>query len=328
MGSRLHFLNVGQGDCIVIEHASGRLTVNDICSGNKKQKSETALFEKSLRVSGNFQMCKKATNPNDYLASLGANSVFRFILSHPDMDHMDGLDRLATDFPISNFWDSGARKEKPDFDGSSHYLEIDWDRYVGIRDGGEGTTVVTPKAGSRFSLANQNEEGEGGGDGLHVLAPDKALVALANQTGNFNDASYVLQYRSIGGTVILPGDAHDKSWEVALENYSPPEGGCSLLIAPHHGRGSDRSFEFLDVLKPKLTLFGCARSEYLAYDQWRRRNLTYITNNQAGNIVAEIESGGMDIYIENIKFAESMGVDTSQQNNLGYYFIGSLPNAQ
>ena len=326
MGSRVHFLNVGQGDCIIVEHAYGRLTVNDICSGNKIQKSETAMSFESFGVRGNFQMCKRATNPNDYLNILGRSSVFRYILSHPDMDHMDGLNRLANERDIANFWDSGARKEKPDFSGFSHYLEADWDRYINIRDGHEGTTVITPKAGSHFSMANKTENGEGGGDGLHILAPNKALIALANQTGDFNDASYVIQYRSIGGTVILPGDAHDESWRVALENYSEPENGCALLIAPHHGRGSDRSFEFLDVLRPKLTLIGCARSEYLAYDQWRRRDLLYVTNNQAGNIVAEIEADGMEIYVENRKLVESMGLSTLQQNDLGYYFIGSIPN--
>ena len=40
-----------------------------------------------------------------------------------------------------------------------------------------------------------------------------------------------------------------------------------LLIAPHHGRDSERSYDFLDVLKPKMTFFGNANSEHLAYDK-------------------------------------------------------------
>jgi len=32
------------------------------------------------------------------------------------------------------------------------------------------------------------------------------------------------------------------------------------MIAPHHGRDSDRSYDFLDTVNPQLTLFGCAPS--------------------------------------------------------------------
>jgi hypothetical protein len=38
-----------------------------------------------------------------------------------------------------------------------------------------------------------------------------------------------------------------------------------LLIEPHHGRKSGRSYDFLDTLKPKVTIFGNANSEHLAY---------------------------------------------------------------
>lgn len=34
---RVHFLNVKQGDCIWIEHNSGRDTVIDICNGNAEE---------------------------------------------------------------------------------------------------------------------------------------------------------------------------------------------------------------------------------------------------------------------------------------------------
>jgi beta-lactamase superfamily II metal-dependent hydrolase len=32
--STVHFLNVGKGDCTLIEHNSGRDTLIDICKGN------------------------------------------------------------------------------------------------------------------------------------------------------------------------------------------------------------------------------------------------------------------------------------------------------
>ena len=40
---------------------------------------------------GNFRMCDHPTNPLDYLVKSGHQEIWRFILSHPDMDHLDGF---------------------------------------------------------------------------------------------------------------------------------------------------------------------------------------------------------------------------------------------
>lgn len=302
--AKVHLLTVGQGDCTIIEHVSGHITVMDICGGNRTvSKEEARLLEVYEKPRGNFAMCKKPTNPIEYLESLGKNSIFRFILSHPDMDHLDGFDALASRFQIYNFWDSGARKEKPDFEDCP-YNEADWDRYVKFRDGKEeGVTVVTPLAGSRFQYANKNDQdADDGGDGLNIVAPNKELIDEANECQDFNDASYVISYRSVGGKIILPGDAHDKSWELAIDEYKYNIENSSFLLAPHHGRKSGRDHGYLNVVNPKCSLLGCAPSEHLAYGAWSSRDLYYFTQNQAGNVVLEISTGAIEVYVENEKF--------------------------
>ena len=62
-----------------------------------------------------------------------------------------------------------------------------------------------------------------------------------------------------------------------LNNYESDVRDVDLLIAPHHGRSSGRSYEFLDVLRPTLTFFGKARSEHLAYSAWNYRKLPFVT---------------------------------------------------
>ena len=183
--ARVHFLNVGDGDCIIIEHASGRITMMDICSGNLVTSREAALT-KALQLStvrGNFRMCQFPNNPIDYLRQISASQVFRFILSHPDMDHMDGFDNLFTKTTIVNYWDSGVRKPKPDFAGSP-YNEADWDRHIAVRDGQTNITALTVRAGNSFRYANKEEDGSAGGDGLHILAPSVDLVQEANESGD------------------------------------------------------------------------------------------------------------------------------------------------
>ncbi len=324
--STIHFLNVKNGDCTIIEHGSGRRSIIDICAGNIEEKSilEKSIFEAIEKPKGNFRMCGSPTNPIDYLKStLNYSNVFRFILSHPDMDHLDGFNKLADTISISNFWDSGARKGKPDFQGSP-YKEEDWDRYVKFRDGKEpGVTTVSHLAGSRFQFANTNEDGSGGADGLYILAPDKGLVDEANRTDDFNDCSYVILYRSSGGNIIIAGDAHDKTWEFILENYKDDLKNCKFLLAPHHGRKSGRDYSFLDEMMPSLTLFGCAPSEHLAYSAWNYRNLPFLTQNQCGNLVLRTRDNVLDIYIENEVFAKKVCEDTFQDSQ-GYFYIGTL----
>jgi beta-lactamase superfamily II metal-dependent hydrolase len=127
------------------------------------------------------------------------------------------------------------------------------------------------------------DDNSGGGDGLHVLAPTPSLVQQANDCDDFNDCSYVLLYRAAGGfRILFGGDSHDKTWEHILENHADDIADVDLLIAPHHGRKSNRDYGFLVVVRPKMTFFGNASSQHLAYGAWNYRNLPFITNNQAG----------------------------------------------
>lgn len=324
----VHFLNVAPGDCTIIRHGSGHVTMIDICDGNITPEIKKTQLAEALRTKprGNFRMCAYPTNPIEYAKQLGIKSIMRFVLTHPDMDHMDGLNALLDEIGITNFWDTGVMREPPEFGEQSPYDEADWDRYLKLRDKKEpNVTSLTRLAGSRFKFANLGEDGKAGGDGLYILAPDSDLVAAASQGNDINDGSFVLLYRSSGGRVLIPGDAHDATWEYVLKHYESDVANCSVVIAPHHGRDSDRSFDFLDIIKPKLTLFGCAPSQHLAYDAWNRRKLEFITSNQAGNIVLEIADGAIDVYVENESFATAKGADASIKNGQGYVGLWNIP---
>lgn len=325
---KVHFLNVDPGDCTIIEHGSGRITMVDICDGFTPEEISEAINSTAFNggewtkvlvkgANGNYKMKDNLTNPLAYLNSIGINDIFRFVLTHPDMDHMDGIKALADQVNISNFWDTGVQKEKPNFSGSP-YREEDWNQYIKFKNG-IGAKAIAMLAGEYFQFANRNENNEAGGDGLYILAPNEELVKEANNNGDVNDASYVLLYRSAGGRVLLPGDAHDKTWEHVLNNYARDVENCSIMVAPHHGRDSDRSYDFLDRIRPKLTLFGNAPSEHLAYDKWNQRDLPFITSNQAGNIVLECTDGRINVFIENYSFAQKHAKYPNTTNSQGYY---------
>jgi beta-lactamase superfamily II metal-dependent hydrolase len=324
----VHLLNTKPGDCTIIQHASGRTTMIDVCDGNDPTFSERPAHSPVRRGQrDNFRMCQNTANPIDYARDLGINSLFRFILTHPDMDHMDGFNRLLNELGIANFWDSGSRRPKPNFDNCP-YLERDWDRYERTRDGREaGITTLRKLVESYFAFANREQDGAVGGDGLYILAPDQALLDDPNTEDDINEGSYVILYRSVGGRILLPGDAHDASWNYVCAHYNKDVSDCSFLLAPHHGRDSARSYDFLDYVRPKLTLIGCAPSEHIDYDQWYRRDLRFITSNQCGNVVLQADNNVITVWVENVDFAVASGYLADGQpvlNSQGYGFCGTI----
>ena len=269
----IHFLNVKQGDCSVIEHNSGHTTVIDVCNAKPVeplQEARTATVAKSERsIGGNFQQKKFPVNPISYMNDRRISSIFRYVQTHPDMDHMDGIDALFRKFSPTNFWDTANTKEMQASSwGTSPYRESDWNFYKHLRDTDpdDDPKRLTLFSGARGHYYNRGSDGTGGGDGLHVLAPTRELVAAANQAGeDYNCCSYVILYRTGASRIVFSGDSHDETWDHILEHHKADVTGIDLLIAPHHGRKSGRSYDFLQTLRPALTLFGNARSEYLAY---------------------------------------------------------------
>ncbi len=41
--AKIHFLNVDEGDCSIIEHDNGKVTMIDICCGNVEEKVSVTL---------------------------------------------------------------------------------------------------------------------------------------------------------------------------------------------------------------------------------------------------------------------------------------------
>jgi len=340
MTSELHFLNVKQGDCTWIKHADGKNTVIDVFNATLEKKEaigalESLLFEnkiaqeiKAKGINGNFGQKKYPVNPIEYLKQFNVSSVFRYVQTHPDMDHMGGIKDFFEAFKPINMWDTDNKKEMGPFDDSP-YSEEDWLFYKKLRKGSETNPKrLTLFAGSRGRYYNQNDDGTSGGNGLYILAPTKELVKEANESDNYNDCSYVILFLPANGCkVIIAGDSHDKIWEYILQNYNDDVTDIDLLIAPHHGRNSSRNYEFLDVLKPKLTFFGNANSEHLAYNPWTSRNLEKITNNQGNCLIAQF-NGSTDIYCTYKKFAEiyceTNGYKTFFNDSLNAYYLKTL----
>ncbi len=172
-------------------------------------------------------------------------------------------------------------------------------------------------------------------DNLHILAPTQDLTNNAIEKDDYNDSSYVLLFtppKKNGGTwkILLSGDSHDATWNYILNDPQSKSlvSNVDILFAPHHGRNSNRSYEFLNTVNPKITLLGNASSEHLAYTSYPEIR---ITNNQAGYVILETSEDSIKIYVKNQEFANDFcnnpkraWGNASFNPNFKAYFIGQI----
>lgn len=319
----IHFLNVRNGDCTWIKHPSGHNTVIDVSCASEEEPRVSEVF--SEQKGGNYNQKAYPVNPIEYLKSFSESAIFRFILSHPDMDHMDGIENLFSKLSISNFWDTDNTKQIPSDSEWGHYKKSDWDFYQKIRKKDEDPKTLHLYAGAKGQFYNIDENGNSGADGLYVIAPTRELVDEANTSCDYNDCSYVILYRtSSGKKIIFGGDSAEKTWDYILRNHKSDVMDIDILFAPHHGRKSGGNRDYLDTLKPKLTLFGNASSADLDYSSWRNRDLKYITNNQANCIILDTNDDDISVFVTHEPFAKNYNSNTFYSQTHRAWYITSI----
>lgn len=320
MNNVIYFLNVKEGDCNIIRHDGGHVSVIDICNGNAGGEGRS-VNEIAFSQRGNYHMKDHPTDPIAFMNNLGIKDIFRFVLTHPDMDHMDGIERLFKAFSVGNFWDTDNNKKMDSDSDWGQYKESDWEFYQSIRKSTENPKALQFLAGDEKEYFNKPN----GGDGLYILGPSQELVDDANESEDYNNLSYVLLYKTHGKKIIFGGDSEDKEWDFILENYEDEVKNVDVLFAPHHGRKSGGNDDYLDVLNPKLSLLGNASSQDLDYAAFNRRGLKHYTNNQCGNIALNTAgANGIAVYCQNEKFAKDEDPTTFYSNLYGGWYLTTV----
>lgn len=323
MTEQVHFLNVGNGDCTLIKHHSGRNTVIDV---NKAYALDGFIHEnistEEPRLAGNFHQKKAPVNPLAYIQDQRVSSIYRFILTHPEQDHMTGIKTLFIKFKPKYFWDTKNEKFSVQDQNRLSGLRSDDKNFYPELKRGKHTRRITFYSGQKSKYATNKFPEIPEDDGIQILSPTKELAHRAMKNGNYNDASYVLLFTAQNGTrTLFSGDSHNKTWEHILENWKKEVTNVDILIAPHHGRDSGRSYDFLDILRPKITFFGNAKSKDLAYSPWSSRNLKKYTNNQGGNLIAEFGSKDTTVYCTNEHFAIKENSETTFKEELNAWSL-------
>ena len=262
---KTHFLNVsdnGMGDCTIIELPDNEIMMIDIRNGRSDNTHN-----------------RHHVNPIHYLNELNCIDVYRYIQTHPDMDHLDGLHDLINKFNILNFWDVQHERKKPD-EFNEPFRETDWDAYI-AKNNTRRVLNLTRK--SKCVVSDQG----GYNYEIYAFSPTLELVNQGNRTDSWNDLSYIVLLQYGYFKILFGGDASEKAWD-DLRLWLPSDAkACQLLKnitvfkASHHGRKSGYcGDELLDFLNPNVIIcddnVDYKDSAYAKYENFlekSRRNL-------------------------------------------------------
>ena len=258
-----------RGDMFYIKHISNNFTVIDcfLSDSNDRNGRKKEIIDEIVKES--------------------SGRICRFISTHPDNDHILGLEYLDSRWLITNFY---AVENSIPFDK----VNVSLQKYIELKD---SKNFAISKGITRCWLNESNKDN--GSSGIHfqwpILSNERYRNALSgvSQGESPNNISCIFTYSiKDGPTYMWMGDIEtdmqQEYYNVCKDNIPKVD----ILFQPHHGRKSGSvPDELLDALNPKLIVIGNAPSEHIDYGD---SHMT-ITQNTAGDIV--FENIGTDVHI-------------------------------
>ena len=235
-GSQVTFLDVGQGDGIVVETPQGAYLF-DCGSTSRKNIGEYVL--------------------KPYLKSRGIRSLRGVFVSHPDEDHMNGVIEL-----LENGADWGITVEQV-------FLPA-------IAEGERGEAfdkllAVSGHAGVSVSYIKCGDEIRERGLRLLCLHPEENTTLT--DANAYSECFYMEVYAGLASdendrkiSILLTGDVEGEGEQQvtqelqALQNSSGQEFKVDILKVAHHGSGYSTSSEFLTAAAPTTAIISCGRN--------------------------------------------------------------------
>ena len=248
--------SVGDGDMFYIDHNSDNFSIID-CYMDDSNKEE---ITSELKLKSNNK------------------GITRFISTHPDEDHLQGLKYLDEQLGIVNFYcvkNEAVKGDETD----------DFKHYCTLRDG-EHAYYVSQGCSRKWMNIGDEERGCAGINFIWPVTSNldfkEALSTVAEGTG-FNNISPIFTYSVENGVVAMwMGDMEHDFLEKVKDQIAWPK--VDILFAPHHGRDSGKvSDDVLKKLDPHIIVIGEAPSKYLNYYP----NYNTIKQNSAGDIASQ-----------------------------------------
>lgn len=235
--ARIHFIDTGNSDAILIEQ-NGHAALIDGGDNN----DETLIVE--------------------YIENLGIYDLDYVFATHPDADHVGGLDAVVANFNIGNV-----------FIGNGEATTKTYKDFVNTMIN-RGVSPSVPLLGESFPLGDATLK----------------IVSVANEK-DVNNCSLVILYTYGQSKILLMGDA-DQSIEKKIDVDAI--GTVDLIKVGHHGSRTSTNPTFIQAIDPTYAVITCGKDN--KYGHPHKETLNTLTQqgieiyrtDEMGDIIFEI----------------------------------------
>lgn len=275
---RIHFLNVGQGDCTLLEFPDGQTMLID--GGNGQEKNTAAILR--------------------YLNALKIKRLNFLLLTHSDSDHCGGLVEILKTKgaetvyvpAIKNYHLNDEYAALCDLILKEKYNSVDSKRYL---------QLVSQSADYPYTLTFLWPYREG-----NPGSPYDKVNGGDYKDDDINDCSAVIWLDYFGTSALFCGDATSEVEEILMrdykgnffKDYEVQLDSTEILKVSHHGSASGTSREFAEFLGVKTAAISCGENNLYGHPSVEVCNVLesvgaeiYRTDRQ-GNIVVTVSPDG------------------------------------
>ena len=263
------FLNVGQGDCIVIELPF---------------KKEVYLIDTGGILRFKQEEWKKTNSPYEigrdivvpFLKGKGISEIDKLILTHADSDHVEGAEEILQEIRV----------------GEIHISPSSFSKDV-MND------LLTEAKRQKIPIAEQiaNVRWEKGGASFSYLWPTET-------TYEGNNDSLVLYLTKGNFKALFMGDVEEAGEKSILQQYSDLA-RVDVLKAGHHGSKTSSTKEFVERVKPALTIFSAGENNRYGHphlevaERFRNLGLATLTTGEVGTIEVRVDGEFVKVKMSN-----------------------------
>lgn len=245
----IYFLDVGQGDCVLVKFPDGK---NMLVDGGKNDSSVKSAIDKYLTVDG-----QKAVI--DYC-----------VATHPDEDHIGALPYVYEHYQVGYSYRPyvycGNAKDLSDgFEPINSKVTVTTAAYAeylsAVNAESCGYEYFTDKSDFTNTVTVNNK--------IYSYTVDFVLPYARSVSGfddftDTNDYSAVIMIKYNDRKILLTGDINFENGKNSTErkivaNYEKDFDylSCDILKVAHHGSGTSSCIEFLNAAKPDYAVISC-----------------------------------------------------------------------
>ena len=259
---KVNFINVGEGDCILIEAPN---KINILIDGGGTPQSD-------------FDVGSKIVIP--YLRRKGINEIDLLILTHPHLDHLEGLLPVLKEFKVDMVLDSGLLCDSSAYKGFISIIQK------------KGIPYHKAKAGDNFIFSNN----------LEIFLLNPLYDSDFYEESDFNNASIVVKLFYKNADFLFTGDIEEAAekkllvWQNILHS--------DILKVSHHGSATSTNLEFLDKVDPTIAVITVGKNHFghpsqKIIERLEDKNIQIYRTDEDGTII--IRTNGQEYWIRTLK---------------------------